>query len=195
MSDDREREARLRGELRRRGMSEAEVDRALRKKKRRAPLEFEVMKSRHIMREARPQRGTSAQLCTVDYAADLLEVHPKTVLRFIREGRLKATRIGKAYRILRSDLAEFSGAPAVAPEPAPEEASVTSIVDVPDVDAALAKSWAKVVTASLKRPTGLSVQVMHEPERSHLKIVIAGPPGETVAMLGQIRVWLAQLRR
>ena len=48
-------------------------------------------------------------LLTVDEAAEALKLHPKTVLRHIREGRLEATRIGKAYRIDRSKLDAFAG--------------------------------------------------------------------------------------
>jgi excisionase family DNA binding protein len=41
-------------------------------------------------------------LVTVEQAAEELKLHPKTVLRYIHEGRLEATRIGKAYRIDRA---------------------------------------------------------------------------------------------
>ncbi len=50
-------------------------------------------------------------LCTVETAAAHLQVHRKTVLRYIRDGRLPATRIGKAYRIQRADLDAFAGTP------------------------------------------------------------------------------------
>jgi excisionase family DNA binding protein len=194
----REKLTRVKAELRRRGMSEAEIEAAVRKRKRRRGIEFEVLKTPHLAPHEvnRPgaRGGGAGQLCTVEFAADHLKLHPKTVLRFIREGRLKATRIGKSYRIPRGELEALAGAP-VQSEPAREEASVTSIVDVPDVDAGLAKSWAKVVGASLKRPTGLRAEVIYEPAREHLKIVLVGPPGESIALLGQIRVWLAQLRR
>ena len=138
----------------------------------------------------------TAELCTVDFAADQLKLHPKTVLRFIREGRLKATRIGKSYRILRTDLETFSGLPAAAPKPTPE-AWVTSIVDVPGIAPDLASKWQRTVSAALNaRPHGagsMRADVIYEPERSHLKIVIVGPPDDTVSLLGLIRVWLEQL--
>ncbi len=49
------------------------------------------------------------ELYTVEAAAERLKLHNKTVLRFIREGRLRATKIGKQYRILHSDLDAFAG--------------------------------------------------------------------------------------
>ena len=52
----------------------------------------------------------SPHLYTVDQVAERLNLHAKTVRRYIRDGRLKAKRIGKEYRVARSDLDEFAGA-------------------------------------------------------------------------------------
>ena len=137
------------------------------------------------------------ELCTVDDAAAELKLHPKTVLRFIREGRLRAHRIGKSYRIMRSDLEAFAGIPADA-ETLPGEASVTCIVDIPDVSPALAQKWARQIPAALQaKPSGtpaLRADVVYQPERSHLKVILVGAPAETADVLMLIRVWLAQLR-
>ena len=46
---------------------------------------------------------------TVEHAARRLQLHPKTVLRFIRDGRLPAKRLGKAWRIRQSDLDALAG--------------------------------------------------------------------------------------
>ena len=136
------------------------------------------------------------ELCTVHFAAERLKVHRKTVLRFIREGRLRANRIGKSYRILRADLDAFAGVPAVA-VPA-EPATVTSIVDVPGVSSELAQKWARTVPAALHAKTAgetaIRADVIYDAERAHLKIVLVGAPPDTVKLLGMIRVWLEQLR-
>ena len=132
-------------------------------------------------------------LCTVDEAAERLKLHPKTVLRYIREGRLKATRVGKAYRIPRADLDALAG---VAAPPPSTDATVTSIVDIPDVEAALAQKWARSVTNALNaKPVGppFRADVVYEPERAHLKIIIVGSVGATANLMGLIRVWLDQL--
>ena len=139
----------------------------------------------------------SSELCTVEFAANRLKLHPKTVLRFIRDGRLRATRVGKAYRILRADLEAFAGVPAPVETPA-AEAWVTSIVDIPGVGAELAKKWARTITGALDARTQggptMRVEVVYEPERSHLKIVLVGGPGDTASLLSMIRLWLEQLR-
>lgn len=193
----------LKAELRRRGMTDAEIDAATRKKKRRKILEFEVVKSRHLMPHdinrplnKPPRAQASDELCTVEFAAQRLKLHPKTILRFIHEGRLKGTRIGKSYRIPRADLEAFAGLPAPAEAPVPE-AWVTSIVDVPGIGPDLARRWQTTVTGAVHaRPPGpqtLRADVIYEPERSHLKIVIVGPPDDTVSLLSLIRIWLEQL--
>jgi excisionase family DNA binding protein len=59
--------------------------------------------------------GEYALVCrrglTVRQVADLLGLHIKTVRGYVRDGRLKATRIGTSYRITRTDLAAFTGGP------------------------------------------------------------------------------------
>jgi excisionase family DNA binding protein len=137
------------------------------------------------------------ELYTVELAADRLKLHPKTILRFIREGRLRATKVGKSFRILRADLDALAGVPPRTPTPL-DAASVTCIVDVPGVEAELARKWARQVTSALnaRSPNGnpLRADVVHEPERSHVKFVLVGAPDDTLNLLGQIRVWLEQSR-
>jgi excisionase family DNA binding protein len=142
--------------------------------------------------------AAAEELRTVEDAARLLQLHPKTVLRFIKRGRLPATRVGKAYRIRRADLDALAGLPPRA-EQTPADAWVTSIVDVPGVGPELAQKWARSVTAALntkQRGGGgtMRVDVVHEPERSHLKIVLTGSPGDAARLLGLVQVWSEQLR-
>mgnify|MGYP001099184755 CR=1 FL=1 len=44
---------------------------------------------------------------TVDQISDMLKIHPKTIQRYIREGKLRATKIGKSWRITGHDLSVF----------------------------------------------------------------------------------------
>jgi excisionase family DNA binding protein len=137
------------------------------------------------------------ELCTVDFAAERLKLHRKTVLRMIREGRLPARRIGKAYRIRRADLDAFAGVPPSA-APAPEP-SITAIVDIPGVGAAMAQTWARTVTNALnaKPMSGppLRADVVYDQSREHLKIVVLGPAGDVTNLMNLIRVWLEQLEQ
>ena len=44
---------------------------------------------------------------TVEQVAELLQVHWQTVLNYIKNGKLKALRLGKGYRITKDDLDKF----------------------------------------------------------------------------------------
>ncbi len=136
------------------------------------------------------------ELCTVDDAAAHLQVHRKTVLRFIRDGRLPATRIGKAYRIRRADLDTFAGTPTPVVTAA-DAARVTSIVDVPGVGPTLASKLAGAVTNSLHgsrdQRGDVHAEVVYDAEHSHLKIIVIGAVADTRSLLGLVQVWLEQL--
>ena len=135
----------------------------------------------------------SFSFLTAEQAAERLHLHPKTVRRFIREGRLRATRIGKSYRILESDLAEFAGGQAEsASEPRPR---VTSVVDIDNVDSETAQRLARFFPGALysrdPRPDPVSLQVLYDPERQQLKVLLAGSPSRVAAYLGHIELTLA----
>lgn len=46
---------------------------------------------------------------TINQVAEILEVHHKTVRGFITEGKLKASKVGKQWRISKQDLYSFMG--------------------------------------------------------------------------------------
>ena len=48
-----------------------------------------------------------AKFYTTTQVAKLLEVRPATVREWIRDGKLKAGRLGKGWRISEDDLTEF----------------------------------------------------------------------------------------
>lgn len=70
-------------------------------------------------------------LLTVAQVAEYLQLNRMTVYKYIREGRIPASRIGKSYRVRREDLEAFLEAsrlsPTVvarqAPRPHPERGS------------------------------------------------------------------------
>ena len=45
---------------------------------------------------------------TVEQIAQMLQMHPKTVQRYIREGKLRAVKVGKGWRIGGHDLSVFT---------------------------------------------------------------------------------------
>ncbi len=46
-------------------------------------------------------------ILTPDQVSQILQVHPFTVLKFIKQGKLKASKLGRVYRIRRSDVDVF----------------------------------------------------------------------------------------
>jgi excisionase family DNA binding protein len=136
------------------------------------------------------------ELYTVDAVAAHLQVHPKTVLRYIRDGRLPATKIGKAYRIGRVDLDTFAGTPTPTVTVA-DSARVTTIIDVPGVGRTLASKLAGAVTNALhsgrERRGDVQAEVVYDAEHAQLKIIVIGGIEDTRSLLGLLEVWLEQL--
>lgn len=126
----------------------------------------------------------SSDFLTVDAAAAILQMHPKTVLRHIREGRLRATKLGKQYRLLRSDLNAFAGA---SEQDGTHQPRVTSIVDVQHVDSLLLQRLNSVLlgAAQGKDPsaTPISVDIAHDPARGSAKVIIVGSPDDAAMLL------------
>ena len=133
----------------------------------------------------------SEELYTVEQAAERLKLHAKTVLRAIREERLRATRVGKSYRILRSDLDAFAGVPAAARAAG---AQATAIVDIPDVGVDMANRLMGLLPAVLngRTPGGPPVRadVVHDPAGRTLKVIIQASPADAGNLLSLIHVWL-----
>lgn len=47
------------------------------------------------------------RILTAEQVAQILQVHPFTVLKFIKQGKLKASKLGRVYRIREKDLEHF----------------------------------------------------------------------------------------
>lgn len=50
-----------------------------------------------------------ADLFTVDQLAQMLDMHPRTIRRYIRDQQLKASKVGGEWRIRREDAEMFIG--------------------------------------------------------------------------------------
>jgi len=44
---------------------------------------------------------------TTEQVANILQVHPFTILKFIKQGKLKGIKLGRVYRIKESDIQHF----------------------------------------------------------------------------------------
>lgn len=131
----------------------------------------------------------SGHLVTVEEAAEQLNLHPKTVLRYIRDGRLAATRIGKSYRIAREKLDAFAGIARGRPDAA-TGARATCIVDIPDLTVGEAERLATYLHAAALSGDAdtppLHLETAFDPQSRSMKVVVIGVPadaGELLRML------------
>ncbi len=71
---------------------------------------------------------------TVDQISSMISIHPKTIQRYIREGKLRATKIGKGWRVTGHDLSTFvesDGFRKPLPDEAPERiVTASSVIDI-----------------------------------------------------------------
>lgn len=47
------------------------------------------------------------RILTPDQVASILQIHPLTVLKYIKQGKLKGAKLGRVYRIRESDVEKF----------------------------------------------------------------------------------------
>jgi excisionase family DNA binding protein len=50
------------------------------------------------------------QVYSIEEAARLLKVHPDTIRRMIKRGEMQSRKVGRQYRIPRSEIEKFLGA-------------------------------------------------------------------------------------
>ena len=76
-------------------------------------------------------------ILTVEQVAHILQVHPFTVLKFIKQAKLTAAKLGRVYRIRRSDVDKFLDAQVstsrATPEPKSRKKSVKKSSPAKDV--------------------------------------------------------------
>ncbi|MEU6892630.1 helix-turn-helix domain-containing protein [Streptomyces sp. NPDC046557] len=131
------------------------------------------------------------ELYSVGEVAERLGLHVRTVRAYVREGRLKAVRIGKQYRIAREDFEAFTAGASDGPAPgvgAPRgHVEVSSIVQIDAIGPDAASRLGTLVTAAGQSARGtpepLRIQTLYDKERARMKIVILGNPGASADLL------------
>jgi excisionase family DNA binding protein len=123
--------------------------------------------------------------------ASRLNLHVKTVRNYVREGRLKATRIGKQYRVSRADLEAFTGRP-VPPtesEVARRQRSIetSSVVEIDAISAQaaaeLASSLAAFAQGRAKDAEPLRIETIYDRHIGRMRIVLFGSANGAAAAL------------
>jgi excisionase family DNA binding protein len=122
----------------------------------------------------------SGELYSVEQVAERLGLHVKTVRSYVREGRLKAVRIGKQYRIAREDLEALTGRPEPPPEPIRRERHV-EVSSIVEIDAISLESANRLTVAMMGVARGIRVEAIYNRERGHMKIVLVGSMEQNAA--------------
>jgi len=109
----------------------------------------------------------------VGQVAERLGLHVKTVRNYVREGRLKAVRIGKQYRIAREDLEAMTGHSEPTPEPVVRNrhVEVSSIVEIDAISSEAANHLSMTLVSAA---SGIRIEAIYNEERARLKIILVG---------------------
>lgn len=95
---------------------------------------------------------------SVEKISELLQMHPKTIQRYIREGRLKAQKIGKSWRVSGHDLSVFieggknEGADSTIRsdgQRSPVSVMISSVIDIDGIDRMESIRIINTVTAAM----------------------------------------------
>ena len=140
----------------------------------------------------------SQRLYSVEQVAESLGLHVRTVRNYVRDGRLKAVRIGKQYRIARVDLDALTGQKAAASgnetPPGRRHVEVSSIVQIEAIGFDAASRVTNTLLAAAKgRPEGdhpLRVDTIYDQERARLKVLLSGSIATTASLLKFITAYL-----
>lgn len=133
---------------------------------------------------------------SVDQVAGLLGLHVKTVRGYVREGRLKAVRVGKQYRITPEDLEAFTGGSLPAPTRRSRHVEASTIVQIDAISPEAMSRLSTVVIASASGPyegERVRAQTVYDEERGTMKIILFGGPGATADLLRLIATLVEQL--
>jgi excisionase family DNA binding protein len=132
------------------------------------------------------------ELYSVEQVAARLNLHVRTVRNYVRTGRLKATRIGKQYRIAGSDLESFTGSARTANGLRARNAGwnmeVSTVALIDGVTPELANRLTTLLLGAAKGRRGdnapsLRLDAIYSEEHDRLKLILSGDARSTAEML------------
>jgi len=137
-------------------------------------------------------------LYSPEQVAERLGLHVRTIRNYVRQGRLRAVRIGKQYRIAAHELSKLTGEPISALErgsPKNEpHAEVSSIVDIdaisPEMAARITTLLVGAAQGRRSRDTASRAETIYDPHRMHMKIILVGSMEDNAAFFGLINAVL-----
>lgn len=139
-------------------------------------------------------------LLSAEEVAENLGLHVRTIRRYIREGRLKGFKVGKAYRIAAQDLAALTGQPAkaeMAPVARRRHIETSVMVQIDAIDASGAMRVANALGGAAKgrdkfTDIPLRVETIYDESRGRLKVIATGSLATAVGLLQVIEACSAR---
>ncbi len=102
------------------------------------------------------------RILTSEQVAEILQVHPFTVLKYIKQGKLKGSKLGRMYRIRESDVEQFLNKQASASEKATTSTKTQEPKSAPKPAASLSQqNQAQVSSADRTDSNNLPDHVDH----------------------------------
>jgi excisionase family DNA binding protein len=145
------------------------------------------------------QETTSdATLLTLDQVAARLGVHVKTARRYVRDGRLRAVRIGKRYRIAAAEVALLTGQVAAVPAAdsirRERHVEASTVVQIDAISSEDAQRVMNGVGGAIKgrdksTDTPLRVDTVYDASRGRLKVIVTGSLATTQTLLGLVALY------
>jgi len=123
---------------------------------------------------------------TVDEIAEMVKIHPKTIQRYIREGKLKASKVGKSWRVTGHDLSTFTEgssdnliAPPILGESAEQkEIKVSAVIDIPvsntDASVRIATTLTAISNAKPAEYGASSMQTQYLMSEKMIRVMVWG---------------------
>ena len=134
----------------------------------------------------------SGEFYSVGELSGILSLHTKTVQRFIREGKIRGRKIGRAWRVHRNDLKDFAHAELRRDPPAPFPANddplnVSAVVELLERNPEEASRITNSIMAMLncKDPSWGPVRydMVLDPTNHKARFVLYGSPLFIAAMM------------
>lgn len=129
---------------------------------------------------------------TVEQISQLLKIHAKTIQRYIREGKLRASKVGKSWRVSGHDLSAFienSGMQNESEETM-RTSRVSTVIDIPAscTDEAIRTMNYLTAAPKSKSPESMdtSVHVQYIEQERIVRVMLWGDIHFTVGMLEMI---------
>ena len=135
-------------------------------------------------------------LYSIEELSGILKLHPKTILRFIHEGKIKARKIGRTWMVSQEDLRDYAhgelagrGKPAEEPrfDTIAERISVSAVIEITEANSEEASRISNSLMAMLNckdESWGRSrFDFFYYPEIGKAKYVLYGSPAFINAIL------------